>query len=217
MIELMNVTKFYNIKGKKHYILKDASYKFPSGKSIGLLGANGAGKSTLLRLLGGLELPNSGKIVSTSNISWPVGLTAGFQGSLTAKQNIKFVCQIHGMNIKETKRITDFVYDFAEIGDFFYMPVKTYSSGMRSRINFGLSMAFNFDYYLVDEVTAVGDAHFKAKALEEFDKKRKSACVIMVSHNMNDLKKYVDMGVFLKDGKISIYENIDDAIAVYEK
>lgn len=217
MIELINTTKFYNIRGKKHYILDNVSYKFPSGKSIGLLGANGAGKSTLLRLLGGIELPNSGQIETTSSISWPVGLTAGFQGSLSARQNIKFVCQIHGKNIKETKNIADFVYEFADIGDFFDMPVKSYSSGMRSRVNFGLSMAFDFDYYLVDEVTAVGDANFKAKALKEFDKKRKTSCVIMVSHSMGELKKYADIGVFLKDGKISIYENIDDAIAEYQK
>ena len=217
MIELKNATKFYNIKGKKHYILDNVSYRFPSGKSIGLLGANGAGKSTLLRLLGGIELPNAGKIITTSSISWPVGLSAGFQGSLTARENIKFVGQIHGKNIKEAKRIADFVYDFAEIDDFFDMPVKSYSSGMKNRVNFGLSMAFDFDYYLVDEVTAVGDAKFKAKAKKEFDKKRKSACVIMVSHSMSELKKNVDIGVLLKDGKISIYENIDDAINEYQK
>ena len=217
MIELINTTKFYNIKGKKHYILDNINYRFPSKKSIGLLGANGAGKSTLLRLLGGLELPNSGKIQTTSNISWPVGLSAGFQASLTARQNIKFVCQIHGKSIKETKIIADFVYEFAEIGDFFDMPVKSYSSGMKNRVNFGLSMAFDFDYYLVDEVTAVGDANFKEKAKKEFDKKRESACVIMVSHSMNELKRNVDIGVFLRDGKISIYENIDDAIAEYQK
>ncbi|QIV96510.1 capsular polysaccharide transport system ATP-binding protein [Allofrancisella inopinata] len=217
MIKLVNVTKYYNIKKQRHFILKDMTYTFPENKSIGLLGANGAGKSTLLRLLGGIEYPNSGKIQTDCSISWPVGLSSGFQGSLSATQNIKFVCQIYNKTPAERKRITEFVREFAEIGKFFDMPVKTYSSGMKSRVNFGLSMAFDFDYYLVDEVTGVGDASFKSKAKAEFDKKREKSNIIMVSHSMGELKKNVDIGVLLKDGHFTVYEDIDDAIAEYKK
>jgi capsular polysaccharide transport system ATP-binding protein len=217
MIELINATKYYNIKGRKHYILNDVNYTFPTGKSIGILSANGAGKSTLLRLLGGLEYPNSGKIITSSSISWPVGLVAGFQGSLTARQNIKFVCRIHNKNLKQMKEIEQFVYDFADINDFFDMPVKSYSSGMKARVNFGLSMAFDFDYYLVDEVTAVGDPKFKDKAKALFDERKTKANVIMVSHSMSEIKNNCDIAIYLKDGKINIFDDIDEAIASYQE
>ncbi|AJI74637.1 ABC transporter family protein [Francisella philomiragia subsp. philomiragia ATCC 25015] len=217
MIQLVNATKFYNIRGHKHYILRDVNYTFPEGKSIGILGRNGAGKSTFLRMLGGLEYPNSGKIITTSSISWPVGLTAGFQGSLTARENIKFVCRIHNKNRREMKQIEEFVYDFAEIGEFFDMPVKSYSSGMKGRVNFGLSMAFDFDYYLVDEVTGVGDPQFMKKANDAFEEKKKNACVIMVSHNMKEIKSSCDIAVVLENGKINIFDNMDEAIASYQK
>lgn len=164
MISLQNVTKYYHLKERKlHYILKDASIEIPSNQSIGILGPNGAGKSTLLRMIGGAEAPNSGKIISKNSISWPLGVGVGFQGSLTGKQNIIFVCDINGLSKSETKSVVDSVYDFAELDDFFTMPVKTYSSGMRARLGFGLSVAFDFDYYLIDELTSVGDATFRKK------------------------------------------------------
>ncbi|AJI47199.1 ABC transporter ATP-binding protein [Francisella philomiragia] len=217
MIQLVNATKFYNIRGYKHYILKDVSYTFPKGKSIGILGRNGAGKSTFLRMLGGLEYPNSGKIITTSSISWPVGLIAGFQGSLTARENIKFVCRIHNKSRREMKQIEEYVYDFAEIGEFFDMPVKSYSSGMRARINFGLSMAFDFDYYLIDEVSGVGDPQFGKKSKAIFEEKKKKACVIVVSHNMKEIKTHCDIAVVLENGKINIFDDMDKAIALYQK
>mgnify|MGYP000029429398 CR=1 FL=1 len=215
MIELKNVTKYYKIKKKKHYILNNVSCKFPEGKSIGILGKNGAGKSTLLRILGGVEKPNEGKVDVSSSISWPVGLASGFQGSLNAEQNIKFVCQIYNKTKKEKADIIKYVKDFADIGDFFYTPVKSYSSGMRSRINFGLSMAFDFDYYLVDEATSVGDASFKKKAKTEFDKKKDTSNIILVSHSMKEIKRYADIGILLKDGALEIYNDIDEAISQY--
>ena len=216
MIVLHNVTKYYNVRKTKHYILKDTSFSFPKNKNIGILGKNGAGKSTLLRMLGGLEYPNVGKITSSNSISWPVGMSAGFQGSLTAKQNIQFVCRIYNKNKIETKQIIDFVEEFADIGMFFNMPVKTYSSGMKSRVNFGLSMAFHFDYYLVDEVTAVGDPSFKLKAKNEFNKKKEKSNIIMVSHDIPHLKESVDIGVYMNNGEITIYNDINQAIEIYK-
>ena len=218
MLEMQNVTKFYRIKEKRHYILRDVSFNFSEKKSIGILGPNGAGKSTLLRMLGGIELPNYGKIkLHGGTVSWPVSLTAGFQGSLTARENIKFVCRIYNKTIAEQQKIINFVYEFAEIGKFFDMPVKTYSSGMKGRINFGLSMAFNFDYYLVDEVTGVGDAAFKAKSRAVFADKRKRSSIIMVSHSIKSLRANCDSGVYLKNGQLILYEDIDDAIKAYQK
>ena len=138
MISIRNVTKYYPMKGGKlHYVLRDVNLEIPSNLSIGILGPNGSGKSTLLRMIGGAEAPNSGTITSSSSISWPLGLNVGFQGSLTGRQNILFVCQINGLNKIETKEIINAVIDFAELGDYFDMPVKSYSSGMRARLGFG--------------------------------------------------------------------------------
>ena len=216
MIQLSNVSKYYRVKNDRHYVLDNVSVSFPPNTSIGILGRNGAGKSTLLRMLGGMEYPNKGKVKVSGSISWPVGLSSGFQGSLTARENIKFVCQIFGKSITERNEIVHYVQDFAEIGKHFDMPIKTYSSGMKGRVNFGLSMAFDFDYYLVDEVTGVGDKRFKEKAKAAFDEKRKNASVIMVSHDMNSLRQNCDMGIYLKgDGQLSIYDDIEIAIKKY--
>lgn len=216
MIHFKNVTKYYKIKSGKHYILQNVNYNFPDKTSIAILGKNGAGKSTLLRMMGGIELANSGEISSDCSISWPVGLASGFQANISAKDNIKFVCRIYNKSISETKNIIDFVEDFAELGNFFTMPIRTYSSGMRSRISFGLSMAFDFDYYLVDEVVGVGDQNFKDKAKNLFDERRKNSSIIMVSHNMAHLKENCDMGIYLSNGEFTVYDNIDDAIKAYQ-
>lgn len=217
MIIIDNATKFYRIRTFKHYVLRNVTYQFNSGVSIAILGKNGAGKSTLLRMLGGIERPNSGKIHITGSTSWPVALTAGFLPILSARDNIKFVCRIYGKTSLETKKIIDYVRDFAEIGEHFDVSMSSYSSGMKGRVNFGLSMAFDFDYYLVDEVTGVGDPSFKQKAKDEFNKKRKNAAMIMVSHDINVLRGSCDIGVYLHDGKIDVYEDLEEAIKLYQQ
>ncbi len=217
MIILDNVTKFYRIKDFRHYVLRDVTYRFNSGVSLGILGKNGAGKSTLLRMLGGIEYPNSGKITITGSVSWPVGLTAGFLGNLSARENIKFVCRIYGKTMLETHKIIEYVKEFAEIGEHFDMPIDSYSSGMKGRVNFGLSMAFDFDYYLVDEVTGVGDPSFKQKSSDAFNHKRKNAAMIMVSHDMKVIRDTCDIGIYLHDGKIDVYEDLEEAIELYQK
>ena len=217
MLKLNDVTKFYKIKKNKHYVLKNITYEFPAQTSIAILGANGAGKSTLLRLLGGIELPNKGKVITNKSISWPVGLGSGNMASLSARENIRFVCHIYNKTKKEREAITQYVRDFAEIGEFFDMPVETYSSGMKGRINFGLSMAFDFDYYLVDEVMGVGDPFFKKKATQVFEEKRKNASMLLVSHNVQQIKKMCDIGIYLESGSFTVYEDIKEAINVYQK
>lgn len=215
MIKIENLTKSYRTPQGRHYVFKNLNLELPSGKSVALIGRNGAGKSTLLRMIGGIDRPDSGRIVTDKTISWPVGLSGGFQGSLTGRENVKFVARLYA-NKEELKEKIEFVEDFAELGKYFDMPIKTYSSGMKSRLGFGLSMAFKFDYYLVDEVTAVGDARFKQKCADLFNSRHKEASFLMVSHSLNSLKEYCDIAVLAtKDRNIQICDNVNDAISQY--
>ncbi|MEM8753289.1 MAG: ABC transporter ATP-binding protein, partial [Pseudomonadota bacterium] len=158
MIELRNVSKSYPTGGARRVVLDDASMVIPRGRSLGLLGRNGAGKSTLLRIIAGSIAPDSGEIVRNGTISWPLGFAGSFHGQLSGAQNTRFVARIYGCDPDELIR---YVADFSELGDFLYMPVRSYSSGMKARLAFGVSMGVAFDYYLVDETTAVGDANFQ--------------------------------------------------------
>jgi capsular polysaccharide transport system ATP-binding protein len=216
MLQLRNVTKWYPTPKGRHYVFRDLNFTFPSGASVGLIGRNGAGKSTLMRLLGGTDSPNIGSIVTDARISWPVGLTGGFQGNLTARENIQFVCRVHGATGVAMRKVIDFVEEFAEIGEHFNLPVRTYSSGMRSRVAFGLSMAFDFDYYLIDEVMAVGDPQFKARSQTVMADRLKRSEVIMVSHSMSLIKKYCDVVVLVNKGDTVLYEDVAAGIAAYE-
>lgn len=217
MIRIENLSKSYPTPQGRHYVFKDLNIELPSGKSVAIIGRNGAGKSTLLRMIGGIDRPDSGRIITDSTISWPVGLAGGFQGSLTGRENVKFVARLYATR-DELKEKVAFVEEFAELGKYFDMPIKTYSSGMKSRLGFGLSMAFKFDYYLVDEVTAVGDARFKQKCAELFKERHKEASFLMVSHSLNSLKEFCDIALFAgRDNKIAYYQSIDDAIAAYKE
>lgn len=215
MIRFENVTKFYNVKGDKKFILNNVSFEIPTGSNVGILGANGAGKSTLLRLIGGAESPNRGIITSNEDISWPLGLASGFKGSLTGRENVRFVCEINGLNRSEIKQVIDNVIEFSELKKYFEMPVSTYSSGMKARLTFGLSMCFMFDVYLVDELTSVGDMAFRAKAKASFDSLRKRASLIFVSHNLQTLKKSCESAILLRDGEAEFFPDIRDGIGVY--
>jgi len=217
MIKLENVTKYFKTKNAKKYILKNVTMTIPENTNVGILGINGAGKSTFLRMLGGIDFPNSGRIYSDKSFSWPMGLAGGFQGSMTGKQNVKFVARVFGKDEKEVSEIVEFVKYFSELGDYFDMPIKTYSSGMKSRLSFSLSLAFDFDYILIDETLSVGDARFKKKSKEALMKKIETSNVLMVSHSMSDLKSICDVGIVLNNGEITYYENINDAIEVYQE
>ncbi|WP_040242806.1 ABC transporter ATP-binding protein [Chromohalobacter japonicus] len=214
MIEIRNLYKRYHNHHGSPWVLKDINLSFPQGVSVGLVGRNGAGKSTLLRLIAGMDHPERGTIERHCRVSWPIGLAGGFQGSMTGRQNVKFVARVHGGRHKE-REIIDKVQSFAEIGDAFDEPINTYSSGMRSRLNFGLSLAFDFDVYLSDEATAVGDRSFKAKATKAFKDKVGQASLIMVSHAEGILKDLCDAGVYLRDGRAIWYDDVEDAIEAY--
>lgn len=215
MITFENVSKGYKLRNGTKLILENATFSIPRGRSLGILGINGAGKSTLLRLISGNEMPDSGHIRRNNiSISWPLGFSDSFHGSLTGRENVRFACRVYGRDFHE---VAAFVQSFAELGDQIEMPVKTYSSGMKARLAFGLSMAFNFDVYLVDEITAVGDARFKKKCSAAFSEKLSNSDLIVVSHSMKTLTQYCTMGCVLHDGKIQIFETIHDAISAYDQ
>jgi capsular polysaccharide transport system ATP-binding protein len=215
VFELRNITKSYlTPKGRRH-VFRDLSLKIPADKNIGLIGRNGAGKSTLVRLLGGADVPDSGTIATNKSISWPVGLSGGFQGSMTGRENIKFVSRVYGAVGEAMRAKVAYVEDFAEIGSWIDEPVKTYSSGMRSRLAFGLSMAFDFDYYLIDEVMSVGDAQFKRKCAEVFEERLKKSKVVLVSHSMPEIQKLCDVVLLVRDGGVQIYDDVAEGIKAY--
>lgn len=215
MIEIKNLYKRYHNHHGSDWVLKDINLTIPTGVSVGLIGANGAGKSTLLRLIAGMDKPEKGEVIRHSRVSWPVGLSGGMQGNMTGRQNVKFVARVQGSGPEEVKRVIQFVEDFAEIGEAFDEPVRTYSSGMRSRVSFGLSLSFDFDIYISDEATAVGDRAFKAKAKSLFESKVGEASLIMVSHSEGILKDLCQAGLYLKKGEAFWYDDINHAIAAY--
>jgi capsular polysaccharide transport system ATP-binding protein len=208
LLQFENVSKSYRSRKYTKTILKNFSGVLPRGRNMALLGLNGSGKSTLLRLIAGIEYPDKGRIRRNARISFPLGFT-GFKGVLSARENCRFVARIYGLDCGSVER---FVEDFAEIGKAFDLPVGTYSTGMRARVSFGLSMAIDFECYLVDEMLSVGDATFRARCAALFAAKRDRASIILVSHDMNSLRAYCDMGAVLSRGRIRLYDKLDDAI-----
>lgn len=218
MIKLDNLTKFYVLaNGDKHFVFREFTFTFPENCSIGLIGRNGAGKSTLMRLLSGADIPNAGRVVTNKRISWPVGLSGGFKGDLSARDNVRFVARVYGYKGEALREKVRYIEEFAEIGKYFDEPMNTYSSGMQARIGFGLSMAFDFDYYLIDEAGAVGDAKFKQKSDAIYKEKLKNSKVIMVSHNMKDIEEWCDKVILVNAGEAIVYDDVKEGIEIYRK
>lgn len=216
MILVEDVHKRYRTDhGPGQWVLQGVSLSIPANINVGLVGRNGAGKSTLLRLIGGVDQPTRGKVERRCRVSWPMGFGGGLQGSLTGRQNAKFVCRIHGHERDIPERLA-YVEAFAEIGDAFDEPIKNYSSGMRSRLQFALSLAFDFDVYISDEVTAAGDAAFRQKALQAFKGLADRAGLIMVSHGEAILRQFCTAGIWLDGGRAHWFDDIDDALKAYK-
>ena len=216
MIRVENLTKSYVYQGKRVTILRDINFTIETGQSVALLGANGAGKSTLLRLLGGIDIPDRGSIETDCNISWPVGMAGGFQARLTGRENVIFVCRIYSGSASVERKVAQ-VEEFAELGVYFDRPFGTYSRGMRSRLAFGLSMCFDFDVYLIDEVTNAGDQRFREKSKRMMLERRSHADFLMVDHNLWGLKLHCDRAFILEDGRIEEYDDLDFAIREHQR
>ena len=212
MIKLVNVLKRYRTSAGVNTVLDNVSVTFPVGKSVGILGLNGAGKSTLIRIIGDAEPPDSGHVERTGRVSWPLGYTGGFQPNLTARENARFVARIYG---ESTHYIEAFTKEFSELGDYFDVPLRSYSAGMRSRFAFSVSLACNFDYYLVDEALETGDARYKEKFRLAFEERRATASVILVSHNEQTIRRNCDMAAILHDGQLTLYDELKDALQFY--
>ena len=212
MIALHNIAKSYPLPRGKKVVLDDVNITFRPGENMGILGLNG--KSTLMRIIGGAELPDSGKVVRKSRVSWPIGFAGGFHGSLTGRENLRFTSRIYGSDIR---KVTEFVEDFSELGPYMDMPVRTYSSGMKSKLAFGLSMAIGFDFYLIDEAYSVGDAAFQAKGERIFQERKASSTLIVVSHSVSTIRKNCDNAAVLFGGKLMCFANLEDALTRYQE
>lgn len=212
MIHLENVSKAYRTKAGERVILHPTTMSIPSHEHIAVLGRNGAGKSTLLRMIAGVEEPDEGRIIRTSNISWPIGFGGVLHRALTGRQNVEFAARINKLNIKEA---VEYVDDFTELGAYLDEPVKSYSAGMRSKLAFGLSFCVDFDCYLIDEAISTGDQWFREKAAAAFDARRRRSGVLFVSHNPGAVKRFCDKGIVLADGYLVPFSNLDDAIDFY--
>jgi capsular polysaccharide transport system ATP-binding protein len=215
MIVIQDVYKRYRTEhGAGRWVLRGVDVTIPPKRNVGLIGHNGAGKSTLLRLIGGADQPTRGSVRRECVVSWPVG-QGGLEGTLTGRQNAKFVCRVHGHQDDLADRL-DFIRDFSELKDAFDEPVKTYSSGMRARLQFALSLAFEFDIYISDEVTATGDASFRKKAAGAFRSMVDRAGLIMVSHDETTLRQFCESGIWIHNGKAHWFEQLDDALKAYQ-
>jgi len=213
MIEIRNLRKTYTLNGVDKVVADNVSFTFPARVSVGLLGRNGAGKSTLLRMLAGTMSPDSGEIIRKGTVSWPVGFAGSFHGDMTGAQNVKFVARIYGV---DTDEMVAFVEEFSGLGAHFYLPTRTYSSGMKSRLAFGVSMAIRFDTYLIDEVTSVGDTAFRIRSSELLRHRLKDSAAIIVSHSAGLLRELCTAGVVLENGKLLFYPKIEQAIQYHE-
>ncbi|MDO5621247.1 MAG: ABC transporter ATP-binding protein [Paracoccus sp. (in: a-proteobacteria)] len=214
MIVLENLCKSYRLSGRHTVVADNISAVLPTGHAVALMGRNGAGKSSLLRMIAGTMLPTSGRIWTDGTMSWPVGFAGSFHHDLTGAQNIRFVARIYGV---DTDELVDYVDDFAELGAGYHKPFGSYSSGMRSRLAMGASMGIAFDTYLVDEVTSVGDAAFRAKSQRVFSERMNHASAIVVSHSMPFVRQTCTMGAVLEHGKLRLFDDLEEGIATHER
>ncbi|MDP0926694.1 ABC transporter ATP-binding protein [Paracoccus onubensis] len=212
MIRLENLSKSFTVNGRTTVVARDVSVTFPTGASIGLLGQNGAGKSTLLRMIAGVVRPDHGKVATTGSVSWPVGFAGSFHPELTGAQNTRFIARVYNVN---ADKLLTFVARFSDLGHHLYLPFGHYSSGMRSRLAFGVSMGIYFDTYLVDEVTSVGDGNFRDKSQAYFRNRLLNSGAIMVSHSMSMIRSVCNAAAVLHEGRLTYFEDVEQAIEVH--
>lgn len=214
MIKFESVSKTYHVRKFSKTVFSDLNFVIEPGSSIGICGANGAGKSTLMRLISGVEMPSEGKVTRTMTTSWPIGYANTFQSSLTGADNARFISRIYN---RDELELLDFVEDFAQLGAYLYQPVNTYSAGMAARLAFGISLAIDFDCYLVDEVTAAGDERFRARSEEALVARRERGTLLMTSHETGTLLTYCKQGAVLYGGALVFYDTIQEACEVHHR
>lgn len=215
MIALDRVSKSYQtVHGGRRVVLDDVSAMFPEGCNVGILGVNGAGKSTLIRLIAGTEMPERGRVHRSGRVSFPLGYDGTFHGSLSGRENVAFLARVYGCDLRST---IDYVYEFSEVGAYFDMPVNTYSAGMRARLAFGACLAIDFDIYLIDEVTEIGDDRFRRKCAAAFRDRVLRSDIILVTHNSRTIRQYCDRGAILADGRLLVYDDVSSALSAYRQ
>ena len=214
MIRLRNLCKSFMLNGRRKIVADNINMVFPSGECVALMGRNGAGKSTMMSMIAGSTHIDRGEITSTGTISWPVGFRGSFHADLSGAQNTRFVARVYGV---DTDELLDFVEDFADLGDHFYEPIRSYSSGMRSRLSFGLSMGIHFDTYLIDEVTSVGDADFRRKSARVLQDRLANSGAVVITHSMAQIRKLCTSAAVLENGKLTYFDNVEEAIAMHHK
>jgi len=213
MIICESLCKSYRVGHRSKHVLDKVNLTFRRGDRVGLLGRNGAGKTTLIKLIGGVIMPTSGRVVREMSCSWPLGFTGGFQGSLTGYDNARFIARIYNQDYNDLRAIVE---DFTELGSQLRAPVKTYSAGMRARLAFGLSLAIEFDCYLIDEVIMVGDRNFQVKCHTEIFEKRHDRALLLATHGTDYIREYCNRAVLMRHGQAEVYHDIEEALAVYE-
>lgn len=214
MIRFEHLSKIFKTGlGQTKVVLSDSTFVFPSGRKIGLLGRNGTGKSTVLKMIAGTQDPSNGQIHRAGSVSWPIGYAGSFHRELTGAQNTRFIARVYGV---DTDDLCDFVRDFSELGRYFDMPLKSYSSGMRARLAFGVSMGIPFDTYLIDEITSVGDARFRKKCLDVFQNKLQGASAIMVTHSLKMVRETCDCVAVLEAGQLHLFHDVIEGIGFHQ-
>ena len=213
MLQLVDVIKRYPNKGGDRAVLNGVNLTIHAGQKWGILGRNGSGKSTLVRIMAGAETPTAGTVRRHMSVSWPLAFGGGFQGGLTGFDNAKFVARIYGAPIDE---VVEYVQSFAQIGKAFYEPVMSYSSGMRARLAFGLSLAIDFDALLIDEITAVGDHRFREKCQAELYEKRAHKTWVLVSHDAHYVREHCTHACVIEAGRLQVAPSVDEAVSIYE-
>jgi capsular polysaccharide transport system ATP-binding protein len=214
MITLEGVSKVYRTRSGRRTVLDNVSVTFESGYNFGILGVNGAGKSTLIRLIAGSEIPDFGVVRRYARVSFPLGFGGTFHGALSGRENVAFIARIYGAGMRS---VLHYVEEFSELGEYLHMPVNTYSAGMRARLAFATCLALDFDLYLIDEVTEVGDQRFRQKCAEAFRERMQRSDIILVTHNIHTLRQYCDRGAILANGELALFHDIDTALGRYHR
>ncbi|MES2684956.1 MAG: ABC transporter ATP-binding protein [Pseudomonadota bacterium] len=213
MIRVENIHKVYDGHRGPHTVLHNTSFTVPRGFRLGILGRNGAGKSTLIRLISKIELPTSGQVTHEMSVSWPLGFGGTFQGSLTGIDNMRFIARIYRTDFA---KLREFVDEFAELGSFLYEPVKTYSSGMRARLAFALSIAIDFDCYLIDEVIMVGDERFHERSRGHLFAPDSGRALVIASHDASFIENTCDGAVVISNGRTRYFTDVSQALQLYK-